>query len=130
MRASLALATCATGDVVITSVVRLRVRHVIHAVGPVWRGGGAGEDGLLASCYRSALALAEAHGARSIAFPAISTGAYGFPLERATRIAVGEALAAIGRRTPVERIVFCCFSSGDAEVYARVLEERAGPVDG
>ena len=118
-----------TGEVKLTGGHRLRARHVLHAVGPVWSGGAAGEDDLLASCYRGALALAEARGLRSVAFPAISTGAYGFPLERATRIAVGEALAAVARRSPVEAIVFCCFSAGDAEVYARALEERAGPAD-
>jgi O-acetyl-ADP-ribose deacetylase (regulator of RNase III) len=116
-----------TGEAKITGGHRLRARHVVHAVGPVWRGGGAGEDDLLASCYRSALTLAETHGLRSIAFPAISTGAYGFPLERAARVAVGEALAAVARRSPVERIVFCCFSAADAEVYGRVLDEHVGP---
>src|SRR5512133_2569026 len=85
-----ALGGARTGEAKLTGGHRLPARHVIHAVGPVWRGGGDGEDELLASCYRSALRLAEAHGLRSVAFPAISTGAYGFPLERATRIAVGE----------------------------------------
>jgi O-acetyl-ADP-ribose deacetylase len=118
-----------TGEVKITGGHRLRARHVLHAVGPVWRGGAAGEDDLLRACYRGALALAEAHGLRSIAFPAISTGAYGFPLERATRIAVDEALAAVARGTPIASVVFCCFSAGDAEVYARVLAERAGAAD-
>ncbi len=119
-----ALGGARTGEAKITGGHRLSARHVIHAVGPVWSGGGAGEDELLASCYRSALALAEANGLRSIAFPAISTGAYGFPLERATGIAAGEILAAVARGTSLERIVFCCFSAGDAEVYARVLDER------
>ncbi len=116
-----------TGEAKLTGGHRLPARHVLHAVGPVWSGGGAGEDDLLASCYRSALRLAEAHGLRSVAFPAISTGAYGFPLERATRIAVGEVLAAVAGGTPVERVVFCCFSPDDAAVYARVLDERTGP---
>jgi O-acetyl-ADP-ribose deacetylase len=112
-----------TGQAKITRGYRLPARHVIHAVGPVWNGGGASEDALLASCYRGALALAEANGDRSIAFPAISTGVYGFPLERATRIAVQEIAGAIARGTALERIVFCCFSSGDRAVYERVLDE-------
>jgi O-acetyl-ADP-ribose deacetylase len=111
-----------TGEVKITGGHRLPARHVIHAVGPVWRGGGAGEDELLASCYRGALGLAEARRLRSIAFPAISTGAYGFPLDRATRIAVREVLAALARPTSLERVVLCCFSAADAEVYGRVLD--------
>jgi O-acetyl-ADP-ribose deacetylase (regulator of RNase III) len=125
-----ALGGARTGETKITGGHRLPARHVIHAVGPVWRGGGAGEDDLLASCYRGALRLAEEHGLRSIAFPAISTGAYGFPLERATGIAVGEVVAAVARGTSVERVVFCCFSADDAAVYARVLEERVGPERG
>ena len=111
-----------TGEAKITPGFRLQARHVIHAVGPVWQGGHAREDELLASCYRSALALAEGRGLRSIAFPAISTGAYGFPLERATAIAAREIAAALARGTTLERIVFCCFSARDREVYERELE--------
>src|SRR5213593_4904230 len=85
-----ALGGCATGDAKITRGYRLPAKHVIHTVGPVWHGGGRGEDEALASCYRNSLALAAGHGLRSIAFPAISTGIYGFPVERATRIALGE----------------------------------------
>jgi O-acetyl-ADP-ribose deacetylase (regulator of RNase III) len=114
-----------TGEAKITAGYGLPARHVIHAVGPVWDGGGRGEDDLLASCYRTALRLAEEHKLRSIAFPAISTGAYRFPLERATRIAVAEVLAALAGSPAVERVIFCCFSARDAEVYARVLDERA-----
>jgi O-acetyl-ADP-ribose deacetylase (regulator of RNase III) len=122
-----ALGGARTGEAKLTGGHLLRARHVVHAVGPVWRGGGADEDALLASCYRSALDLAARHGLRSIAFPAISTGAYGFPLERATRIAVDEVLVAFGAGARVDRVVFCCFSRTDAEVYARVLDERVGP---
>jgi len=111
-----------TGEAKITPGFKLQARHVIHAVGPVWQGGHAREDELLASCYRSALALAEGRGLRSIAFPAISTGAYGFPLERATAIAAREIAAALARGTTLERIVFCCFSARDREVYERELE--------
>jgi O-acetyl-ADP-ribose deacetylase (regulator of RNase III) len=115
-----------TGEARLTPGFRLRARHVIHAVGPVWRGGAAREDELLASCYRSALALAQAKGLRSIAFPAISTGAYGFPFERATGIAVREIAAAVARGTTLARIVFCCFSARDREGYERELDAMAG----
>jgi O-acetyl-ADP-ribose deacetylase (regulator of RNase III) len=117
------LGGAATGEVKVTGGHRLRARHVLHAVGPVWRGGGAGEDAALASCYRSALRLAGEAGLRSVAFPAISTGAYGFPMERATRIAVGEARRALEAGSPVERVVFCCFSAADRAVYEAVLDE-------
>jgi O-acetyl-ADP-ribose deacetylase len=108
-----------TGEAKITGGYRLKARHVIHAVGPVWRGGTHGEPELLASCYRRSLALALQHGLSSIAFPAISTGAYGYPLEEATEIAVREAHA-FERAHPDVRIVFCCFSAHDAEVYRRL----------
>jgi O-acetyl-ADP-ribose deacetylase (regulator of RNase III) len=89
----------------------------------VWRGGGKNEHELLARCYRNAMSLAAAHGIRSIAFPAISTGAYGFPIERATRIAVAETRGALEAGSPVECVVFCVFSDGDREVYASVLDD-------
>ena len=111
---------CDTGDAKITRGYRLPARHVIHAVGPVWRGGTAGEDRLLASCYRRALEIAAAHGLASIAFPAISTGIYGFPADRAARIAVQavrDALPGAG----LERVVFCCFSSESARLHAEAL---------
>jgi O-acetyl-ADP-ribose deacetylase (regulator of RNase III) len=116
-----ALGGAATGEVKMTGGHRLPARRVLHAVGPVWRGGGAGEDEALARCYRGALRLAADAGLRSIAFPAISTGAYGFPLERATRIAVGEVRRALEAGSPLERVVFCCFSDRDREVYDRAL---------
>ena len=116
-----------TGEAKITKGYRLPARHVIHAVGPVWHGGGSGEDAALASCYRESMRLAAQHGCRSIAFPAISTGAYGFPLERATRVAVGEVKRALEAGGPVEKAVFCCFSPADRDVYARVLDELAAP---
>ncbi len=117
-----ALGGAAPGEAKITRGHRLTARHVIHAVGPVWHGGDRGEDGLLASCYRESLRLAAAHGLRSVAFPAISTGVYGFPLARATRIAVGEVRRVLEAGSPVERVVFCCFSPGDRDVYAEVLD--------
>ncbi len=116
-----ALGGAKTGEVKLTGGHRLRARKVLHAVGPVWRGGGAGEDEALARCYRNALGLAAAAGLRSVAFPAISTGAYGFPLERATRIAIAEVRRALEGGSAVERVVFCCFSASDREVYERVL---------
>jgi len=109
-----------TGEAKITAGHRLKARHVIHTVGPVWHGGGQGEPELLASCYRRSLALAAQHGLSSIAFPAISTGAYGYPLEEATAIAVREARE-FEKAHPQMRIVFCCFSRHDAEVYRRHL---------
>jgi O-acetyl-ADP-ribose deacetylase (regulator of RNase III) len=114
-----------TGEAKITRGYRLPAGHVIHAVGPVWQGGGRGEDAALASCYREAMRLAAEHGCRSIAFPAISTGVYGFPKERATRIAVAEVKGALLAGGPVEKVVFCCFSEEDREIYERVLSELA-----
>ena len=117
------LGGAATGEVKMTGGHRLLARRVLHAVGPVWRGGGAGEDAALASCYRNALRIAGEAGLRSVAFPAISTGAYGFPLERAARIAVGEVRRALEAGSPVERVVFCCFSAADRAVYEAVLAQ-------
>jgi O-acetyl-ADP-ribose deacetylase (regulator of RNase III) len=108
---------CPTGEARITKGYKLKAHHVIHTVGPVWRGGAAGEPDLLASCYRSSLALAELHRLKSIAFPAISTGVYGYPKEPATEIAVREVTAHAGS---VERVVFCCFGADMAALYQRV----------
>jgi len=109
-----------TGEAKITGGHRLKARQVIHCVGPVWHGGGRGEPEALAFCYRNALRLARQHSLKSIAFPAISTGAYGYPLEEATRIAVAEARK-FEKADPGLRIVFCCFSKADAEVYRKTL---------
>jgi O-acetyl-ADP-ribose deacetylase len=109
---------CQTGSAKITRGYRLKARHVIHAVGPVWHGGRSHEDELLASCYRTALALAAEHGLRSIAFPAISTGVYRFPLGRAARIAVGSVVAELsGEASGMTRVVFCCFNEDAATHY-------------
>ncbi|MBX9942853.1 MAG: O-acetyl-ADP-ribose deacetylase [Reyranella sp.] len=111
------LGGCPTGQAKITRGYRLTARHVIHTVGPVWRGGAAGEPDLLANCYRNSLALAVVHGLGSIAFPAISTGVYGYPKEPAAEIAVREARL-IGMP---ERIVFCCFDAVTADLYRDLL---------
>jgi O-acetyl-ADP-ribose deacetylase (regulator of RNase III) len=96
---------------------------VIHAVGPVWRGGGHGEEELLRSCYAGALALAAAGELHTVAFPAISTGAYGFPIERAARIALGEGRRVLGGRTSLSRVVYCCWSGPDLAVYEAAAAE-------
>jgi O-acetyl-ADP-ribose deacetylase (regulator of RNase III) len=108
---------CPTGEARITRGYRLKARHVIHTVGPVWHGGTHGEPELLASCYRNSLALARQHSLHGIAFPAISTGIYGYPKDQATEIAVREAR----RETEVERIVFCCFAEEMAQLYRAAL---------
>lgn len=116
-----AIGGCPTGEVRLTPGFRLPARAIIHAVGPVWRGGGAGEEAQLASCYRNAMALAAEQGFASLAFPAISCGVYGFPAARAVPIAVREVRAALARPTPVERVIFCCFDAAMAELYRREL---------
>ncbi len=119
------LGGCETGGAKITAGHLLTARHVIHAVGPVWRGGGEGEDDLLASCYREALRLCTEHRLASVAFPAISTGIYAFPLERATRIAVREVWRGLDAPVAPERAVFCCFGPEAAMAYREALEREA-----
>jgi len=115
------LGGCPTGDARITGGHRLKARHVIHAVGPVWHGGAHGEDALLAGCYRACFALAAQHGIRSIAFPAISTGVYRFPRDRACRIAVSETRTFTAGSAAVERVVFCCFDAETLALYRTEL---------
>ncbi|MFL6799446.1 MAG: O-acetyl-ADP-ribose deacetylase [Xanthobacteraceae bacterium] len=118
------LGGCATGSAKISRGYRLKARHVIHAVGPVWSGGSKGEDDALAGCYRTALKLAAAHGLASVAFPAISTGIYRFPVDRAARIAVGTVAAKLSKDAgPIEHVVFCCFSTDSAEQHKRAFVE-------
>jgi O-acetyl-ADP-ribose deacetylase len=118
------LGGCETGSAKITRGYRLRARHVIHAVGPVWGGGGNGEDELLAGCYRSALALAAERGLASVAFPAISTGVYHFPPDRAARVAVGTVAAEIANAPRgMARVVFCCFSPDSAAHHQAAFAE-------
>jgi len=115
------LGGCPTGEARITAGYRLPARHVIHTVGPVWRGGAQGEPELLAACYRNSLELAARHGVRSIAFPAISCGVYGYPVERATQIAVREVRAFLAERDALERVIFACFSEAVLAAYQRAL---------
>jgi O-acetyl-ADP-ribose deacetylase (regulator of RNase III) len=113
------LGGCATGSAKITPGFRLPAKFVIHAVGPVWSGGGAGEEDLLASCYRTAVDLAALHGVTSIAYPAISTGIYRFPADRAARIAVGTVVAELTAfPRGLAQVVFCCFSQDSADRHA------------
>ena len=121
------LGGCPTGQARITRGYRLPARHVIHTVGPVWRGGAANEAELLASCYRSSLALARDHELGSIAFPAISTGIYGYPLEPATMIAVREVRDWLARQTQPRSVTFCCFSAEVAAVYSAALGSASLP---
>ena len=118
---------CATGDAKITRGYRLPARHVIHAVGPVWNGGNRGEDEALASCYRRAIELCQTHGVASIAFPAISTGVYRFPADRAARIAVSTTVDALAAAPAVRRVIFCCFSNGSAALHAQAMAEFGSP---
>ncbi len=115
------LGGCAAGDAKITAGHNLPARFVIHTVGPVWRGGTRGEEDLLASCYRRSLEVACGHNVRVLAFPAISTGAYGFPPDRAARIAV-TTVAGLSQ-AGMERVIFCCFSEGSAGHHRRALAE-------
>ncbi|WP_454914739.1 O-acetyl-ADP-ribose deacetylase [Xanthobacter sediminis] len=125
----LALGGCPTGEARITPGFALPARRVIHTVGPVWRGGGAGEDALLSACYRESLALATAEGLSAVAFPAISTGVYGFPPERAAPLAVQAVLDHLEGSSSVTRVVFCCFSPAAAELHHDALDRsRAQPL--
>lgn len=116
------LGGCETGQARITAGHRLPAKYVIHAVGPVWRGGDAREPALLRSCYRSSLALAEANGVKSIAFPAISCGIYRFPLELAVPIAVGETRAFLDAGSAIDRVVFACFDEAMLAAYLEALQ--------
>jgi O-acetyl-ADP-ribose deacetylase (regulator of RNase III) len=118
------LGGCPTGEAKITKGYRLKARHVIHTVGPVWQGGKAGEPELLARCYRNSLALADRHGLKSIAFPAISTGVYGYPKDQATEIAVREVKAHAGG---LDRVIFCCFGADMAALYRDFLQKSSPP---
>jgi len=114
---------CQTGDAKITQGYNLSAKWVIHTVGPVWRDGNHGEDALLASCYYRSLELAKQNTIRSIAFPAISTGAYGFPPKRAARIAVGTVKQVLERTTIIEQVIFVCFSQQSYNDHQQAVQE-------
>jgi O-acetyl-ADP-ribose deacetylase len=115
------LGGCETGGAKITRGYRLPAKHVIHAVGPVWSGGKRGEEELLASCYRRAIELCQANALTSIAFPAISTGVYRFPADRAARIAVTTTVNALSAAPALNRVVFCCFSPDSARLHEEAM---------
>ena len=116
---------CATGQAKLTRGYRLPAKYVIHTVGPVWQGGGQGEPELLASCYRASLALARAHGVARIAFPAISCGVYGYPLEEAVHIAARECAQFAATEPQIEQIVFACFGPEMLSLYRAQLAQRS-----
>ncbi|MCP9440213.1 MAG: O-acetyl-ADP-ribose deacetylase [Nitrospira sp.] len=115
------LGGCRTGDAKLTRGYRLPARYVIHTVGPIWQGGGQGEAALLASCYRRCLELAAANHITSLAFPSISTGVYGYPIEEAAKIAVTTVRESLANVPMLHDIIFCCFSPHDLAVYRRTL---------
>jgi O-acetyl-ADP-ribose deacetylase len=119
----LTLGGCPTGDAKITKGHNLPARYVIHTVGPVWGGGSHGEDGLLASCYRRSLEVAVENGVKAIAFPCISTGVYGFPQDRAAKIAVHEVRKFLSEHPAIEKVVFVCFLARDFDLYSELLKE-------
>jgi O-acetyl-ADP-ribose deacetylase (regulator of RNase III) len=121
------LGGCATGDAKITRGYRLPAKHVIHAVGPVWNGGNRGEDELLASCYRRSIELCQTHHLVSVAFPAISTGVYRFPADRAARIAVATTVDALGAASSLSRVIFCCYSDQSAALHREALTSYCSP---
>lgn len=120
---------CPTSEAVLTPGFALPARFVLHAVGPVWGGGARGEDELLASCYRRSLELAAAHGLKSVAFPAISTGIYGFPADRAAGIAVGAVAEAL-RAMPGIEVTFCCYSAESTALHAAALARSGSAAEG
>ena len=112
---------CKTGDAKLTKGYRLPARYIIHTVGPVWQGGGKGEAELLASCYRRSLEIALGHDCRTVAFPAISTGIYGYPKDQATEIAVGAVAGFLQQNAAPDTVTFCCFDEPMAELYRRAV---------
>jgi O-acetyl-ADP-ribose deacetylase (regulator of RNase III) len=119
-----ALGGCATGRAKITRGYKLPAKWIIHTVGPVWHGGNHNEDGLLASCYRSCFALVGQHGITTVAFPCISAGAYGFPMDRAARIAIRETKNFLKRNPSVEKVILVCFGKGALEIYTIASREN------
>jgi len=119
------LGGCKTGQAKLTRGYALPARFIVHTVGPVWRGGSAGEPELLTDCYRNSLSVAAEAGAKSVAFPSISTGIYGYPIAEASRIAVATVTDFLSRDARVQSVVFCCYSESDLAVYTTVLNEKA-----
>jgi O-acetyl-ADP-ribose deacetylase (regulator of RNase III) len=119
------LAGCKTGDAKVTKGYRLPAKHIIHTVGPVWRGGSNGEAELLASCYRRSIELAAANNAASLAFPSISTGIYGYPIAMAARVAINSVRQSSLEFPSIQEVIFCCFSAEDLSVYEGALSETA-----
>lgn len=117
------LGGCKTGEAKITDAYRLPAKRIIHTVGPVWRGGDFGEAALLASCYRRSMELAMAENWISIAFPAISTGIYGYPIELATEQAIAVVKQSLTMPSSIERVIFCCFSQSDLDIYEAALQQ-------
>ena len=115
------LGWCKTGDAIMTRGYRLPARYVIHTVGPIWHGGQQGEAALLASCYRRCLELAAANGISGLAFPSISTGIYGYPIEEAARVAMSTVRKTLPQFLTVREVIFCCFSPDDLAIYERLL---------
>lgn len=113
---------CKTGEAKLTRGYRLPAKLVVHTVGPVWHSGKQGEPELLASCYRNSLRVAAEHGTHTIAFPCISTGVYGYPVELAARVAVETVRASLPEHGSIREVIFCCFSAGDAAVYQKLLD--------
>ena len=120
------LGGCANGQAKLTRGYRLPAKWVIHTVGPVWRDGQHGEEELLASCYRNCFALVEQHGIRTVAFPSVGTGAYGFPMARAARIAVTEAKGSLERNASIEKVLLVCFGRSAQQVYAEAMKQVVG----
>ena len=118
------LGGCETGQAKITPGFRLPAKYVIHTVGPVWHGGGQGEAGLLASCYRESLRLARQHQVKAIAFPAISTGVYGYPVRQAAKIAVGEVRRFLEQDTTLEKVVLVCFDARTLDAYQQAYQDK------
>ncbi len=124
LQACRSIGGCPTGEAVMTPGFKLPSANVIHTVGPIWRGGQSGEPELLASCYRASIHVAETHRLRSIAFPSISTGVYGYPLEEAAAVAVRTVRNAINKESTLEKVIFCCYDHRAFNVYRETLNSK------